>query len=633
MCGIAGVLGPGLNQNEALQKLRKINHSMFHRGPDSEGFFQAPGVSLSMRRLSIIDLTGGSQPLISEDGTTVLICNGEIYNFVELRNELESEGVRFQTHSDCETILHLYRRDGVASFTRLRGMYAFALYDKSKNQVILGRDRMGERPLYYAHHKGSLFFASEMKSIVEALGPGALSLSPESAVEFLTFQYVHEPRTLFKEVQKLPAGTFAVVDLKEAQLSIQPKAYWSYLEAPKVSGKPEELVRRSLEDAVTIMMRSDVPIALSLSGGIDSSLIAAIVRKKTNADLKAFSVGYTGRPENDERHLAKGLAQKLGIEFYDVELSAGDFVKQFPKLVWDMDDPIGDIAAFGYWSVNQLAHKNGIRVLLSGLGADELFWGYSWVRDAAKASRKKSFLKSVLGSFADKILSHPERPVFFEKLDWLPVSAQQCYSILHPSQQRRTGRAENIWQSCEANPDWNEIVLWLLDLHNRTWLQSNCLALGDRMGMAHSIETRLPFMDHVLTDTVTGLRKSGMKDESWGHKTLLKKACGDLLPDEILNRPKRGFTPPTATWMEQAKAKYAHLLENGCLVQNSIVTSTGAMNILKNGDGTGLGYRLILLEIWCRLYLQKEQISALTPTMDIGASQLRPTGSLRDDAL
>jgi asparagine synthase (glutamine-hydrolysing) len=339
-----------------------------------------------MRRLSIIDLTTGWQPLYNEDRTLALICNGEIYNFVELRERLESLGHRFSTNSDCETILHLYEEHGLDCVQHLRGMFAFALYDTQRKRLLLARDRMGEKPLYLYQTNSNLFFASEMKALL-ASGLVPFELDPNAVNLYFHYQYVPEPLTPLKGVRKLDAACLLTVDIEDWR--IEEKCYWRMEDAPPLEGDPARHIREQLEVVGEIVIRSDVPVGVALSGGLDSSAIASLAASKYPGTMHAFSIGYPDSPETDERADARALADHLGLPFHDVELSTSEMVSFFPELVSWRDDPIADIAGYGYYSVMKLAREHSVPVVLQGQGGDELFWGYPWVRDAARQTERK----------------------------------------------------------------------------------------------------------------------------------------------------------------------------------------------------------------------------------------------------
>jgi asparagine synthase (glutamine-hydrolysing) len=373
MCGIAGVIGAEpLNATHQERALR-MSDRLIHRGPDGAGIFLRPHAILAMRRLSIIDLSTGWQPLYNEDKSLALIANGEIYNFVELRRRLQSDGHRFMSGSDAEVILHLYEEYGENCVHHLRGMFAFALWDESRQCLFLARDRMGEKPLYLYEKNGLLYFASELKAL---LGTGAVEfcLNPSAIYQYFHFQYVPEPMTPIKGIRKLAAATRMTI--RPRPWSVTESVYWRMEDAQPLDSEPVSTIRAELERVSELIVRSDVPVGVALSGGLDSGATAALAARAYPGRLTAFTVGYEGRPRYDERRKAKAIADHLSIPLHEVEITTADMVSAFPSLVFRADDPIADIAGYGYDAVMQIARKHNIPVMLGGQGGDELFWGY-----------------------------------------------------------------------------------------------------------------------------------------------------------------------------------------------------------------------------------------------------------------
>lgn len=370
MCGIAGAIAPEAATREMRSRVRSMNERLAHRGPDGEGDFHDGPVALAMRRLSIIDLEGGQQPLFSEDRSIVLVANGEIYNYVELRSSLRSQGHQFRTGSDCEVIVHLYEQYGLDCVQHLRGMFAFAIWDSRLRRLVLARDRMGEKPLYLYLHDDVMYFASELKALMAA-GVVPFELEPAAIDLFFHYNYVPEPMTPIHGVRKLPAAHALVIDAKTGEQ--REWCYWRMEDAPLVAGDPSEVIRNELEVISELIVRSDVPVGVALSGGLDSSAIAAMTARKYPGVMQAFTVGYSGNSQYDEREDAKRFAQHLGMPLHEVILHPEALGAFFPELVYWLDDPIGDISAFGYYSVMRAAKAHGVSVMLQGHGGDELF--------------------------------------------------------------------------------------------------------------------------------------------------------------------------------------------------------------------------------------------------------------------
>ena len=634
MCGIAGIVTRKQLTDLELRSVRKTNARLAHRGPDGSGEYQDHHVALAMRRLSIIDLTGGWQPLYNEDQSLVLIANGEIYNFIELRKQLEASGHHFRTKSDCETILHLYEEYGDDCVTHLRGMFAFALWDITRKRLLVARDRMGEKPLYLYQDQDRLLFASEMKALLSS-GLVNFELDPQAVHLYFHYQYVPEPLTAVKGVRKLDAAHLLVVDTENWKIT--DKQYWRMDNAPALVGNPVELIREQLETVSEIVIRSDVPVGIALSGGLDSSAIAALAARKYPGTMHAFSIGYPGQLANDERADARKLANHLGLPFHDMELPTGDLVSFFPQLTALADDPIADIAAFGYYSVMKLAREHNVPVVLQGQGGDELFWGYSWVQAAAQASARKllrdtkpvgafgqyfkfnlprELSRSAVGEWSYQLgglrtgwqdfkrdkEAAPGQFVFYDLLSDFRYSQQEVRSLYSNRFKAQLNGASPTDLFTLERP-WPNIDVTLTRLICDTYLRENGVTQGDRLSMASSIELRLPLLDYRLVETVIGLRKTAT-DVNQPLKFWLKKAVQDLLPEEVLNRPKRGFAPPVSVWHQQLFAAYGETIAGGYLVQNEVLSPNAAkqqaLGPFPTSAITPLSYKVLVLEQWCR---------------------------------
>ena len=606
MCGISGLISSTPLSEKDKVGVARMNAHLFHRGPDSEGTFVSGHAVLAMRRLSIIDLAGGQQPLYNETRDIAVVCNGEIYNFAALRRELEALGHRFATNSDVETIVHAYESWGDKFLERLRGMFALALWDSTRGRLILARDRLGEKPLYYHRDSsGRLWFSSELRSLMSVM-EGRRALTPEAFNLFLTFQYLPEPATPLAGVHQLPAGH--LLDLSPHNLDAEPRRYWDPATLREDPLHPVASVKHALGEACQLMGTADVPVAVALSGGIDSSLVAALTARHFSRDLHAFTIGYTGRPATDERSQAQELARRLGIGFTEVEISDDEVIAEFPRMMAAMDTPIADIAAYGYYAVSRAARTAGYPVLLSGTGGDEFFWGYQWVRDAV--NRNEAYLASKGWRYWLARLSG--RPT--GKLDFFGVHAALrggdtwSRQLLTPS--ARATLPPDLWLTMNSLDPALPIHLAVTMLLNRTWLQSNCLALVDRMSMAHSVEVRLPLLDVDLVNTVTGMRNAGLTDWTQPHKALLVEALQDTLPADVLERKKQGFTPPVWRWMEGIIGRFGHLVADGSLVRQGLLDPQQATTCLGRFDKPFL-YKLVFLECWCRLHLDGETVERL----------------------
>lgn len=635
MCGISGVISNSSLNPYQLSCLGKMNASLVHRGPDGKGDYIANQVAFAMRRLSVIDLEGGGQPLFNEDKTIALVANGEVYNYIELTDSLKIKGHSFLTHSDCETIIHLYEEYGEDFIHHLRGMYAFSLHDQKKNLVYIVRDRMGEKPLYYFKKNDFLLFSSEMKSLLSStLVP--FEFDSKSVYDYFHYQFVPEPRTPLKDVKKLPAGHLIKIDLNG--LKIEEKCYWRMEDAKPVAGDPATLIREELERISEIIIRSDVPVGVALSGGLDSSSIAALAVKKYPGTLHAFSVGYPGRPSNDEREEAKQLADILGIPIHEVELDTKSLVENFEKMNFFRDDPIADISGYGYYAINEAARKNGISVLLQGQGGDELFWGYKWVKDAVGLTEKSiryqnflygfgiEFLKNlpswrnhsdvlrwvksfgrIRGSFRKylKFKAPKNRAVFYELSPDFRMATETLDSYL-TNEFKNSLKNHSPYDLFSFDKPWKYTDVLITKLISDTYLLENGIAQGDRLSMAFSVELRLPLIDYKLVELVIGLRKNNQKhpDHIDFPKPWLRAAMKGVLSEEIMNRPKKGFAPPVLEWHNELFKVYGHQLLNGELVKANILTKESALQLstgpFPDGAICPISFKALVLENWAR---------------------------------
>ena len=616
MCGIAGIVAARDLSSELTSRVTLMNDALIHRGPDGSGSFQTDHIAFAMRRLSIIDLAHGAQPLYNEDRSLVLVANGEIYNFVELRAEMKRRGHTFRTGSDCETILHLYEEYGADCLNHIRGMFVFALWDSRLDRLVLARDRMGEKPLYLYQTDGRLLFASELKALLRSnLVP--FELDTEAVDLYFHYQYVPEPKTPVKGVRKLDAAHILTVEINPWNL--KEECYWRMDAVPPIEGDPATKIREELETVSELIIRSDVPVGVALSGGLDSSAIAALAIRKYPGVMHAFSVGYSGSPETDERKDARDLADHLDMPFHDIELDTAEMVRFFPELVYWRDDPIADISGHGYYAVMKMARESGVPVMLQGQGGDELFWGYPWVREAARQSRTKAAIisngKSAMASYLGF-----EFPRSFSRSS-LHQWARSCGGLLTSWQRFQIHRQSPSDQLffCDLTSDFQMAARQIQSFYTKafreqlessasafftlpdprpeidvaftrmicdSYLRENGISQADRLSMASSIELRLPLIDYRLVETVIGLRKR-QSDLGLPAKTWFKAALQGVLPDWVMNRPKRGFTPPVRDWHRNLFAAYGNTLRHGYLVQSSVLKESAASHLAEGSFPRG----------------------------------------------
>jgi asparagine synthase (glutamine-hydrolysing) len=565
MCGICGMVfqdGRPVDRRD----LEEMTHTLRYRGPDDAGYHMAPGVGLGHRRLSIIDLDGGRQPIYNEDETVCVICNGEIYNFQDLRRALEAAGHRFRTRTDTEALVHLYEEAGADAPDRLAGMYAFAVWDARDRSLLLVRDRMGKKPLFYAEIPGGLVFASQLKTLL-ASRQVERRIDPDGLSDFLSLNYVLAPRTALQGVRQLPAGH--LLRWQEGRLSV--RAYWDMtLGEPEIlSGQEagEQLLDR-LEEAVRCRLTSDVPVGAFLSGGVDSSSVVAFMTRHQNRPVRTFSAGFHEKTY-DERPHARLVADRFHTEHQDVMMDA-DVAGLLPEFVWHLDEPFGDASALPLYRLAQAA-RSTITVALSGDGADEVFGGYPtlqadrigagyrrlprWVRALAAAGVARlpvSFRKVSFDLKARQFVAGVEQEREAWHYYWrLITSEEDKTDLMNPDVRnlcREAPARERFVSFFHAAP-FEEEGNRHLYTDVKTWLANDILTKVDRATMAHGLELRAPFLDHRLVEFAFRLPFS-LKVRRMTTKYLLKKAMRGILPEAILTRKKQGFNAPVSIWFQ-----------------------------------------------------------------------------------
>ena len=595
MCGIVGIVNlDGLDIN--IKILLKMQNAVLHRGPDGSGQHVSNNVGFAMRRLSIIDVKGGGQPLYNEDKSISIVGNGEIYNYLELQKELKTKGHKLRTGSDIETAIHAYEEWGPNCVKRFRGQFALAIHDKNKKRVLLYRERIGEKPIYFTKVGKSFYFASELKALIN-IPKFDNSLDLKAIDLYFHYYYIPEPLTPFKDTKKLQAGSFIEINLKKG--SFKESLYWDPIGIkPTDDSDPTDKIKKVFETACTLTFRSDVPVGISLSGGIDSGAILAFSAPKFKSVMNAFSIGYEGTPPSDERKMAKELARKFKVNFIEKEIKVSEIVNHFPQLVWSCDDPIADIAAHSIYEVSKLARKHKVKVLLGGIGGDEIFWGYPSSVEAVKQNikNKKGFSRFLNRKF---VYNNPN-----------PSSTGLIITKLYSDKfKEKVGRNNygSVLDNLKLNSRLN-IAITYLDRLRELWLKSNVITLGDRMSMAASVELRSPFLDYKLIELVLSSKKC-VEAYELDQKHYFKEAMKGILPEEVTNRPKKGFTPPVGQWISGLIKRYSHLLRNGFLVQYGILDDkkTSLASTLFKNIPTYTLYQLLVMEIWGREFVMGER--------------------------
>ncbi|BBW96988.1 asparagine synthase (glutamine-hydrolyzing) [Geobacillus sp. FSL W8-0032] len=616
MCGFIGwiVDRPECQDPGWSEELRRMNRLITHRGPDDEGYYMDEHVGFGFRRLSIIDLEAGHQPLSYENDRYWIIFNGEIYNYVELREELTAKGLSFATNSDTEVIVALYSMEQEKAVEKLRGMFAFVIWDKQEKTVFAARDPFGIKPFFYAEQGGRTFFASEKKSLLLALGEE--TVDHESLQHYLTFQYVPEPSTMSAGISKLEPGHYIKKRVGEP-LTIH--RYWKPFFRP-VRQSEEELVeniRTALVDSVRVHMRSDVPVGAFLSGGIDSSFIVAIA-KQFHPDLKTFSVGFE-RQGFSEIDVAKETAEKLGVDNISYVISPQEYMDELPKIMWHMDDPLADPAAVPLYFVAREARKH-VTVVLSGEGADELFGGYNIYREPESLrwlERMPGAVKSVLRFIAKWLPDGVKGKSFLERgttpLEKRYIGNAKIYSEAEKAALLKTYEKGREYTTVTA-PLYQETVhyppvnrMQYIDLH--TWLRGDILVKADKMTMAHSLELRVPFLDKAVFAAAATIAPE-MKTANGTTKYILRKAAEGIVPDHVLNRKKLGFPVPIRHWLRNEMYDWAkqliHDSETDHLFHKDVLYRLLDEHAQQKADHSRKLWTVLTFMIWHQVYVEKK---------------------------
>ena len=573
MCGIAGFSGPDVNADAARPVLERMIHALAHRGPDGFGFHAEPGVGLAHARLSIIDLATGDQPIHNERRTVWTVFNGEIFNYVELRRDLEALGHRFYTHSDTEVIVHLYDRYGDDFVQHLNGQFAIAVWDSERQRLVLARDRAGIRPLFHTRSGGRIWFASEIKSLLAVL-PDCARLNPLGLMQTLTYWSAVDPDTLYQGVQSLPPGCLLAIE-RDGTETLTRYWDWTFPTAQETSPSryPHSLehataeLRELLIDAVRLQLRADVPVGAYLSGGLDSSGIVALIRGFTDTPVRTFSVAFEDG-EYDESEYQQAMVRHLRTDHTTLRCTRRDIGEAFPRLIRHTETPVLRTAPVPLMLLAGSVRQHGYKVVLTGEGADEVFGGYDlfkeakvrrfWARQPNSRLRPR-LLERLYGylhnspvskpafaqSFFGQGMEHLQRPIFAHVPRW--TTSQRALSFLSP--ELRTLAAG--WDPLTAYEDTlpSAIQSWS-PLARDQYVEAKSLlagyllsSQGDRVAMANSIEGRFPYLDHRLIEFANKLPPS-FKIRGMTEKHILRRALADLLPDDIVNRTKQPYRAP-----------------------------------------------------------------------------------------
>ena len=626
MCGIYGVLNLD-GASAATAPLERMGSTIVHRGPDDEGMHRDGPCAIGMRRLSIIDIAGGHQPLSNEDGSLWLVANGEIYNYRELRTDLEARGHRFATHSDCETILHLYEDHGLDFVRHLNGMFGFALWDNRKQQLVVGRDRLGIKPIYVYQDGRRLVFGSEAKAVLAAIDARP-QLASSALRSYLELGYVPAPRCMFKNLRKLAPGSLLIASGGK----VEERRYWrvpAAIDQVRSENDWLDAVRDGIDRSVRMQMVSDVPIGAFLSGGVDSSAVVAFMARHSDRPVKTYAIGFDGGAAEafyNELPYARQVAQQFKTDHHEI-LVRPDVVALLPELLWHMDEPIADTAFLTTYLVSQFARKD-VTVILSGVGGDELFGGYrrylgnhyqarfdrlpAWLRrtamsiaDRLPADRHSSALNAM--RLAKGFLSTAGLPLDERYRSYVQVFSEDSADELLASDLTEGDDAiANAFGHAHSTDDLNR----MLAVDAETQLPDDLLLLTDKMSMAVSLECRVPLLDHELVELAASMPQS-VKIRGGRLKHAMKAAMRDVLTPEILNRKKRGFGTPMGAWLRGDLAPLvADLLSPSSVQARGLfrykpIEALIAAHRSNAVDGTDQIMALLNLEIWARIFVDR----------------------------
>lgn len=569
MCGIVGYLTQN-DEGNGQAVLGRMCASIAHRGPDGDGFLADGRFGMGMRRLSIIDLEGGHQPIGNEDGSKQIVFNGEIYNYQELRPQLVSGGHQLTTDSDTETIVHLYEERGRDCVQQLNGMFAFCIWDKHSRKLFLARDRMGVKPLYYYWDGRTFVFASEIKAIA-ASGLVDLEINPQAMWDYLTFRYVPQPESIWKHVYKLPPGHTMEFGVDDAEPVIQ--RYWDIPYADGIEElAPEEYVSQFEElflSAVHYRLIADVPVGVLLSGGIDSSAVAAAVSEVHNARLNSFSVAFKDSPDTDELPFARQVAVHAGTNHHEVVIGRQEFLDFLPRMVHHTDEPLADLASVPLHYVSELARQS-VKVVLSGEGSDEILGGYAFERTQQMWNTFRHFqifprpVRQLAAGLARPVLPRKHRPksdwLRYETADWLRHTPYNMTNFLSEQEKEALFLNGAVYSASllkvladTRRANTNDLLHQALYTYCQSWLVEDLLMKADKMTMANSIELRVPFLDYRLVEWAARapnwIKVGGGPVGAFESKWVLRRFAERRLPEEIIMRPKRGFPVPVYDWL------------------------------------------------------------------------------------
>src|SRR5882757_8679844 len=624
MCGIAGIVATSREANIREDLVREMCNRIIHRGPDDEGIWVEDGAGLGMRRLSIIDLSGGHQPVFNEDRSAWIVYNGEIYNFPELRAELEGRGHRFYTRCDTEVIIHLYEDLGADCVKKLRGMFALAIYDKVKRKLVLARDRLGKKPLHYAQVGNELYFASEIKSIL-AVAPELAEVNSQGLLEYLNFGYVPDPITIFTRIHKLPPGHL----LEFTNGKVDVRQYWDLPQYgthfPKSEEECLDELERRLYEATRIRLISDVPLGAFLSGGADSSTVVALMARASSSPVKTFSIGFK-HDDFNEADFARIVARKFGTDHHELILEP-NVVETVQHLTSSLEEPFGDSSMLPTYYVSEMARRH-VTVALSGDGGDEMFAGYDryathakrgafeaipeWARRFYRESVFPRLPRSMPGRRFSYNASLPWQERYIDGLSFLPAFERDFPILSHDLRDvlRHSVDPGIALRRAFAQAPARDPMSEILYVDTKTYLVGDILTKVDRMSMLNSLEVRVPILDHEFVEWVAAL-PAHWKLRGQNQKYIFRRLAERVgVPREVLYRKKRGFSLPLAHWMRNELKEMLGVLVDDRTLQRGYFDPNGVRRLMdEHSRGrrelSARLWRLLMFELWHRNFLEK----------------------------
>lgn len=625
MCGICGIYTMHSREPVSPRLIEQMTSLIAHRGPDDKGFHLDGPVGLGFARLSIIDLSGGHQPMCNETGDIWIVFNGEIWNYKQLRQELIEKGHQFRTNSDTETIVHAYEEFGVDCVARLNGMFGFAIWDSPRQRLLLARDRAGKKPLYYTQVDGDILFASEIKSLL--CHPRVKRAADTQALaDFLSVRYVPAPATLFAGIYKVLPGHWLLCENGE----VHQECYWDFTFGRTEQRPIEEYlsgIRQHVQRSVEERMMADVPVGAMLSGGVDSSIISGIMSKLTSQKVQTFAVGFD-QPEYSELPYARLVADHFGTDHHELVVNSADMTRYWPLLTWHRDEPVSEPSDLGVYLISKLARQY-VKVVLSGEGGDELFAGYpkyvvDWMAryyHILPAPVRDQMITPLLEHLpysmrklktATRNLSQPAPQRW---MNWFgvfngPMKEQLLSASTKAAIDTDSSREFRRW--LEKNPQRDDLSS-MLYLDTKIWLPDNLLMKGDKMTMAASLEQRIPLLDYKLTEYAASI-PSQLKIKGFKAKYLLKRAFEDFLPASILTRKKMGFNVPTGIWFREGqRGLITRLLLSKRLRSRGYFNDAFIATMVRDHLEGRTNYQaqlftLASLELWFRIFIDAPQL-------------------------